>query len=165
MATTATKTKSTPKTATAKPAVAPKNRVVVARERVVSAAETAVDVPVGAALTAADRVNEIVVPYTTQGKREAELKRVRTQLRRELTKVERRGGTARRKTLQSAKRTRTRLERDLKQRRRSLETQVRQNRKKAETQLKKAEKQAEQARVEAEKRLREVSGRVQGLTA
>ena len=47
---------------------------------------------------------------------------MRNQLRRELNKVERRGGTARRRALQQAKRTRTRVEREVKQRRRTAET-------------------------------------------
>ena len=79
-----------------------KGGVAVARERLVQATETAVDVPVGAALTVVERVNDAVEPFGTPSRREAELKRFRTQLRRELNKVERRGGTARRRALQRA---------------------------------------------------------------
>ena len=139
-----------------------KNGVAVARERLVQATETAVDVPVGAALTVVERVGDAVEPFGTQTKREAELKRFRTQLRRELNKVERRGGTARRRALQRAKRTRNRLEREVKQQRRGLETSVRQNRRKAETQLKKAEKQFQANRTEAEKTVRGLVDRIGG---
>ena len=71
-----------------------KGGVVAAAEYVRQAVETVVDVPVGAALTTADRVGDINVRFNTAHKRETELKRVRNQLRRELNKVERRGGTA-----------------------------------------------------------------------
>lgn len=109
------------------------------------AAGTAVDVPVGAALTAVDRVSDLNLRLSTPHKREVEVRRVRNQLRRELNKVERRGGTARRRALQQAKRTRTRVEREVKQRRRVTETTLKRN------------------RTEAEKRVREVSERVQSL--
>ena len=91
-----------------------KGGVVAAAEYVRQAVETVVDVPVGAALTTADRVGDINVRFNTAHKRETELKRVRNQLRRELNKVERRGGTARRRAVQSAKRTRNQLEREVK---------------------------------------------------
>jgi len=167
MATTATTKKTTTKkTTTAKKTTAstpaPKTSVEVARERAIQTAETAVDVPVGAALTIYERATEAVEPFGTPAKREAELKRVRTQLRREINKVERRGGTARRRALQRAKRTRNRLEREVKQQRRSLESSVKQNRKKAESELKKAETQLKTNRTEAEKRVREIVERVQG---
>ena len=137
-----------------------KNGVAVARERFVQATETAVDVPVGAALTVAERVGDAVEPFGTPSKREAELKRYRTQLRREINKVERKGGSARRRAIQRAKRTRNRLEREVKQQRRGLETSVRQNRRKAETQLKKAEKQFKVNRTEAEKTVRGLVDRI-----
>nr|MDQ3571667.1 hypothetical protein [Actinomycetota bacterium] len=56
-------------------------------------AERAVDVPVGAALTVVDNVR----PLTAAEAREKELKQFRTQVSRELNKLERRGGQARRK--------------------------------------------------------------------
>lgn len=110
---TATTAKSSAKRTTteAKKTVAPaKGGVVAASEYVKQAAETAVDVPVGAALTAVDRVSEVGDRFNTPHKREVEIRRVRNQLRRELNKVERRGGTARRKVVQRAKRNRTEAE-------------------------------------------------------
>ena len=100
--------------------------------------ERAVDVPVGAALVAADRVNAIVEPWTGPQTRDEELKSIRQRVERELNKFERRGGTARRKASQRVRRTRNRVERELKQRRVSVETSVKENRTKAEEQLKKA---------------------------
>lgn len=156
-ATTSTKTKAkTTETETAKTAVEDKGGVTVATEYVKSAAETAVDVPVGAALSAADRVGELNTRFNTQTKRETELRRVRNQFRRELNKVERRGGSARKRALQSAKRTRTKVEREVKARRRSAETTLRQQRRSLESSLKRN-------RTEAEKRVREASERVQAL--
>ena len=102
-------------------------------------AERTVDLPVGAALVARERVNEVVEPWTQSETRERELKSLRTQVTRELTKFERRGGQARRKASTRVRRTRNRLEREVKQRRRSIERQVKQNRAKAEKQLKKAQ--------------------------
>jgi len=90
-------TKTTAKKATTAAKPAPKTNAEIARERALQTAETAVDIPVGAALTVYERASEAVEPFGTASKREAELKRVRTQLRRELNKVERRGGTARRR--------------------------------------------------------------------
>ena len=167
MATTTAKKTAPKKTTAKKPAgttkaaPAPKTQAEIARERAIQTVETAVDVPVGAALTLVERASAAVEPLSTPSKREAEIKRVRTQLRRELNKVERRGGTARRRALQRAKRSRNRLEREVKQQRRSLETTVKQNRKKAESELKKAEAQLKTNRTEAEKRVRELVERVQ----
>ncbi|MEJ7875579.1 MAG: hypothetical protein WKF62_02890, partial [Solirubrobacterales bacterium] len=56
-------------------------------------AERAVDVPVGAALAVAEQVK----PLTDTASREREMKRLRTQVTREINKLERRGGQARRK--------------------------------------------------------------------
>ena len=56
-------------------------------------AERSVDVPVGAVLTVADRVNEVVEPFTKRETAERELKSFRTQVERELNKLERRGAT------------------------------------------------------------------------
>lgn len=153
-------TKATAKKNAAKPA--PKTNAEIARERALQTAETAVDIPVGAALTMYERATEAVEPFGTQSKREAELKRVRTQLRRELNKVERRGGTARRRAIQRAKRTRNRLEREVKQQRRSIETTVRRNRRRAATELKRFEKELSKTRDDAEKRVRELVDRGQG---
>lgn len=158
--TTKSKTQTTKKTTAAKPA--PKTNAELVRERAIQTAEVAVDVPVGAALTVYERATEAVEPFGTPSKREAELKRVRTQLRRELNKVERRGGTARRRALQRAKRSRSRLEREVKQQQRGLETTVRRNRKKVQTELKRFEKDLTTTRNDAEKRVRELVQRVQG---
>jgi len=102
-------------------------------------AERAVDLPVGAALTARDRVTETVESLSTTAKREKELKSIRTQVTRELNRFERRGGQARRKATQRVRTTRNRVEREAKTRRREVEKTVKQNRTKAESQLKKAQ--------------------------
>ena len=141
MATSTTKpTPKTQKTTTTAKAAPKRTPADIVRE----GTERAVNVPVGAALTAADRVNELVEPFTTNEGREKELKSIRTRVERELNRYERRGGTARRKATQRARQTRNRVERELKQRRRSVETQVKQNRKKAEDGLKKARTQVEE---------------------
>src|SRR5215208_2768879 len=53
-------------------------------------AERSVDVPVGVVLTVADRVNDVVEPFTKRNTAERELKSFRTQVERELNKLERR---------------------------------------------------------------------------
>lgn len=105
--------------------------------------ERAVDLPVGAALVSAERINEVVEPWTRQSTRKRELRGLRQQVRRELGKFERRGGTARRKATRTARQTRTRVERVLKQRRRSIETTVKRNRAKAEKAVKENRARAE----------------------
>lgn len=107
------------------------------------AVETVVDVPVGAALSVAERVNDTVKPYRTRTSAEREVRKLRTQLQRDLNRAERKGGTARRKVTQRAKRQRNRAERELTQRRRRVETAVRQNRRRAERQLKTARTRVE----------------------
>ncbi|MGH2951964.1 MAG: hypothetical protein ACRDKX_07975, partial [Solirubrobacterales bacterium] len=113
-------------------------------------AERAVDVPVGAALAARDRVSDVVEPWTSGETRERELKSLRTQVTRELNRFERRGGQARRKATQSVRSNRNRVERELKARRREVTRTVKENRAKvrraveenrakAEEQLKKAQ--------------------------
>jgi hypothetical protein len=81
-------------------------------------AERALDLPVGAALTIRDRVEDAIEPWTTESTRERELKSLRTQVTRELNKFERRGGQARRKATQRARSTRNRVEREMRSRRR-----------------------------------------------
>jgi ElaB/YqjD/DUF883 family membrane-anchored ribosome-binding protein len=108
-------------------------------------AERAVDVPVGAALTVAENVSETVKPWTEQAGREKELKQLRTQVTRELNKLERRGGQARRKATTRARGTRNRIEREVKQRRNRVERTVKQNRTKAERELKSRRTQVEKA--------------------
>src|SRR5882762_1805420 len=78
----------------------------IAADRVRQTAERGVDVPVGAALTVADRVNEIVEPWTSRKTAERELKSFRTQVTRELNRVERRGASARRRATQRVRTTR-----------------------------------------------------------
>src|SRR5437016_5222860 len=91
-------------------------------------AERSVDVPVGAVLIVADRVNELVEPWTSRTAAQRELKSIRTQVTREFNKLERRGTSARRKATQRARTTRNRFRRDLNQRRRSAERTLKQNR-------------------------------------
>ncbi len=91
-------------------------------------AERTVDVPVGAALTVADRVNELVEPWTSRKAAERELKSLRTQVTREFSKLERRGSSARRKATRQVRTTRNRVERDINKRRRTVETAVKRNR-------------------------------------
>jgi hypothetical protein len=107
-------------------------------------AERAVDVPVGAALTVRDRVNDAVEPWTESEARERELKSLRTQVTRELNRFERRGGQARRKATQRARSTRTRVEREVKQRRREVERTYKQNRTRLERTVKENRVRAEQ---------------------
>jgi seryl-tRNA synthetase len=87
-------------------------------------AVSAVDLQFGVALTAADRVRELVKPWRQRETAHRELKSLRHQLTREVNKVERRGGTARRRATQRAKRTRNRVERQVTQRRRRAERQL-----------------------------------------
>jgi hypothetical protein len=103
------------------------------------AAERSVDVPVGAALLVADRVTEIVEPFTARQTANRELNSIRTRVERELNRFERRGASARRKTRTRVRQTRNRVERELKHRRRRVETTVKRNRVKAEDSLKQAQ--------------------------
>ena len=91
-------------------------------------AERAVDVPVGAALLAGERLNDALEPLASTETRGKELTGLRTQVTRELNKFERRGGQARRKASRQARRTRTRVERRVTQRRRAAERTVKQSR-------------------------------------
>jgi hypothetical protein len=117
-------------------------------------AERAVDVPVGAALTVRDRVNDVVEPWTSTETREQELKSLRTQVTRELNRFERRGGQARRKTSQRVRSTRNRVERELKARRREVEKTVKQNRVRLE-------KTVNENRTRAEEQLQKAQSAVQ----
>jgi len=102
-------------------------------------AERSVDVPVGVVLTVADRVNEVVEPFTKRETAERELKSFRTQVERELNKLERRGASSRRKARTRARQTRNRFQREVKQRRRRFQTTVKQNRTQVEKSLKQAQ--------------------------
>jgi hypothetical protein len=102
-------------------------------------AERSVDVPVGAVLTVADRLNDVVEPFTARETAQRELKSFRTQVERELNKLQRRGAQSRRKARTRTRQTRNRFQREVKQRRRRVETTVKQNRTKAEQSLKRAQ--------------------------
>lgn len=155
--TTKTKTKTMPKTRTSAPAsdtAQVKEGVTKARNGAVSiaftAAERAVDVPVGAALTIRDRVEDAIEPWTSETSRDRELKSLRTQVTRELNKFERRGGQARRTASQRVRTTRNRVEREVKGRQREVEKAVRENRREVQKAVKqnrtKAEQQLKKAR-------------------
>jgi hypothetical protein len=118
-------------------------------------AERTVDIPVGAALTVRDRVEETVEPWTQSTTRERELKSLRTQVTRELNRFERRGGQARRKATQRARQTRNRIERGLKQRRRSVERAVKQSRVRVERTAKRNREQVASAVKENRARVEE----------
>ena len=71
--------------------------------------ERAVDVPVGAVLTARERVSGAVQPWTRSESRSKELKGLRTQVKTELDRFERRGGQARRRATDRVAETRGRV--------------------------------------------------------
>jgi hypothetical protein len=123
----------------------------------VAAAERAVDVPVGAALVLRDRIEDAIEPWSTEAKRDRELKSLRTQVTREFNKFERRGGQARRKANQRVRSTRTRVQREVKSRRREVEKAVRENRREVEKAVKenrtKAEGQLKKARTAVQERV------------
>jgi hypothetical protein len=103
-----------------------------------SVAETAVDFPVGAVLSVADRVSELVEPWTDRSGAEKQVKAYRTRFQRTLKRTERRGAGARRKAKAEAKKTRTRVEREARRRRRTVETTLKRNRDEAEQRVRKA---------------------------
>jgi uncharacterized protein (DUF1800 family) len=111
------------------------NPVAFVRQR----AERTVDVPVGAVLSVADRVNDAVEPWTSRTTAERELKSIRTQVTREFNKLERRGSSARRKATQRARTTRNRFRRDITQRRRQVERTLKRNRTQVEKSVRKAQ--------------------------
>ena len=113
-------------------------QAVAAVDRAREAAVTAVDLPVGTALSVVDRFNELTQPWRSRATAQEELKNAQHQFGRELNRLERRGGTARRKAVQRVRRTRNRVEREVSQRRRRVETTVQENRRKAEESLKSA---------------------------
>jgi hypothetical protein len=149
------------------------------RNPVQRVAETAVDVPVGAVLRVADRVGELIEPWTSPRTAERELRSYRTQLTRSVNRAERRGATARRKATTQAKRTRSRFERGvrrvervarkrqrkaettLRQNRRRAQTTLRRNRRQAGTQLRKATRQAEMVQADLQRSVEDQSSRAQ----
>jgi hypothetical protein len=122
------KTKSTPASAPA-PSRA---------EQVRSAAERAVDLPVGAVLEVSDRVAELVEPFNGRTAAEKQLRSYGTQLRRTVKRTERRGTTARRKATAEARRTRSRVEREARKRQQRVETTLKRNRTEVEQRVRKA---------------------------
>ena len=154
MPTNGTAAKTTKTNTTATPKAEERNVTESAVAYVRQTAERAVDVPVGAALTVAENVSDSVKPWTDQVSREKELKQIRTQVTRELNKLERRGGQARRKATTRARGTRNRIERELKQRRNRVERTVKQNRTKAE-------KTVKENRAKVEKAVKDVQTAVQ----
>ncbi|HKI66745.1 MAG TPA: hypothetical protein VJ989_05700 [Solirubrobacterales bacterium] len=85
-------------------------------EQARAAAESAVDVPVGAVLEASDRVAELVEPFAGRSAAGKQLRSYGTQLRRTVKRSERRGATARRKATTEARKTRKRVEREARKR-------------------------------------------------
>lgn len=117
-------TKQTTKPAETKRAEAAEGGVTDYARRAGDTAVTAVDLQFGAALTAADRVRELVQPWRERSAASEEIKNLQHQLRREVNKVERRGGTARRRLTQRVRRTRNRVERQVSERRRKAEERL-----------------------------------------
>lgn len=95
-------------------------------EQARAAAQSAVDVPVGAVLEVSDRVAELVEPFSAPAAARKQLKTYGTQLRRSVKRSERRGASVRRKATSEARKTRTRLERQARERQRRVEQRVRQ---------------------------------------
>jgi hypothetical protein len=116
-------------------------------------AERTVDVPVGAALSVVDRVNEIVEPWTSRKTAERELKSLRTQVTREFSKIERRGASARRRATRQARTTRNRVERDINKRRRSVATAVKRNRTEVTKRFRNAEDNLKKAQTNVQERV------------
>jgi hypothetical protein len=103
-----------------------------------TAAQRAVDLPVGAVLTVTDRVAELVEPFTGRTSAEKQLKSYRAELRRRVKRTERRGATARRKATSEARKTRSRVEREARKRQRTVETSLKRNRNELEQRVRKA---------------------------
>jgi hypothetical protein len=103
-----------------------------------TAAETAVDLPVGAVLSLTDRVTELVEPFSGRGAAEKQLKSYRTELRRRVKRTERRGTTARKRATTEARKTRNRVEREARKRQRTVETTLKRNRNELEQRVRQA---------------------------
>ncbi len=137
MATQAGKAKSasTKSKAKAKPAVKP---IPSRSEQARAAAQTAVDLPVGAVLEVTDRIGDLVDPFTARSSAEKQLKAYRTRLGRTVKRTERRGAGARRKAAAEARKTRTRVEREARRRRRTATTTLKRNRTDVEQRVRQA---------------------------
>jgi hypothetical protein len=121
-----------------KPKATPKSTPAPSRtEQVRSAAERAVDFPVGAVLEVSDRVADLVEPFSGRTAAEKQLKSYGTQLRRTVKRTERRGATARRKAATEARKTRNRVEREARKRQRRVETTLKRNRDEVEQRVRK----------------------------
>ena len=108
MATKPSSSKADSKKEKAKSATAPAPTTRVEQAR--SAAESAVDVPVGAVLEVSDRVAYLVEPFTGRNAAQKQLRSYGTQLRRTVKRSERRGATVRRKAATEARKRRQRVE-------------------------------------------------------
>lgn len=109
----AAKTASTTKKAATKTAVAEKNQA----QTII---ETAVDFPVGVVLSAGDKLNDIARPWTSREKAEKELNAYRRKIEKAAKRTEKRGAGARRRATIEARRTRTRVERDVRKRQQAV---------------------------------------------
>jgi len=117
-------------------------RVVISRtpvEQVQDVAERVVLIPVGAALTARDKVvdtvSDIVDSYGSVDAARREIRSRQRDIETQLKRFERRGSSARTQLEREAKKTRTRVERELRQRRQRAEKVVTQNRRDIEKQF------------------------------
>lgn len=106
-------------------------------EQARAAAQSAVDVPVGAVLEVSDRVTELVEPFSGRTAAQKQLKSYGTQLRRTVKRSERRGATARRKAATEARKTRNKVEREARKRQRRVETTLKRNRTEVEQRVRK----------------------------
>jgi hypothetical protein len=132
----ATQTTSAKPKSQAKPKSRPKPAPTRA-DRARTAAESAVDLPVGAVLEVSDRVAELVEPLSGRNAAERRLKSYGTRLRRTVKRTERRGASARRKATTEARRTRNRVEREARKRQRRVETTLKRNRDEVEQRVRK----------------------------
>ncbi len=107
-------------------------------EQARAAAQSAVDVPVGAVLEVSDRVAELVEPFSGRTAAQKQLKSYGTQLRRTVKRSERRGAGARRKAATEARKTRNKVEREARRRQRRVETTLKRNRTEVEQRVRKA---------------------------
>jgi gas vesicle protein len=101
-------------------------------EQARAAAQTAVDVPVGAVLEVSDRVAELVEPFSGRTAAQKQLKSYGTQLRRTVKRSERRGAGVRRKATTEARKTRNKVEREARRRQRRVESTLKRNRSEVE---------------------------------
>jgi hypothetical protein len=106
-------------------------------DQVRSAAERAVDLPVGAVLEVSDRVTDLVEPFSGRAAAEKQLKSYGNQLRRTVKRTERRGASARRKAATEARKTRSKVEREARKRQRDVETTLKRNRDEVEQRVRK----------------------------